>query len=288
MGGSPKIEFTRSLKGYNPVEVDAILTELQKEIIDLKQRNDDLTDTVEQRDAQIKQLSQNAQRDQSNVWLTEILNKTAQVAQETEQTAQAKAREIENNAQQRAAQTERTAQTKADELMARARQEAELLRGNAQKDAETARQAMNRLSDNIRSIIAINEKAHTGVAARLSELSALLDKAALDFPASTVPPAGQTAPAQTPVFPDFSPLPTPGGAGTAPVSADPYAEYSQNMMSSGNTAPETPALEPDGFSYEDFIRQIQKEGRTPQYPPKRPRDEIIAVFGEDDDPPDQP
>ena len=283
MGGSPKVDFTRSRKGYDPVEVDAILTELQKEIKDLKQRNDDLTYTVEQRDAQIRKLSTNSQQELLDKRLTDMFHKTARVAEETEQAAQAKAREIENNAQQRAAQTERAAQIKADELIAKARQESELIRNNAQRDAETARQAMTRLSDNIRSIIAINEKAHTGVSARLSELSSLLDKASLDFPASPVPPAGQTA--QTPGFPNIPPAPA--GIYTPPAPANPYMQFAQKITAEGSKPPGPPASEPNDQTYEDFIKEIQKEGRTPQYPPKNPREQIIGIFG-DDDLPDQP
>ena len=285
MGGSPQIGFTRSKKGYEPLEVDAVLAEMQREIDDFRKMNRSLTDTIEQRDAVIRQLSDNTHNEQPNALLTDMFNKAARIAEEAELSAQTKAQEIEKNTKLRAAQIEREAQIKADEIIAKAQQEAEMVRSSAQRDAEAARLSLSRLNADIRTIIALHQKIHADVTARFSELSTFLDKAALDFRAAPgVSDFDQTVQAQTPISPDIPVSPAPDGISIPSASTNPYEGYAQKIASAVGQMPDTTTSEQSSALYEDFINTLKKEGKNPQYPSSiKSRDEIIGFFGEDID-----
>ncbi|MCL2489046.1 MAG: DivIVA domain-containing protein [Oscillospiraceae bacterium] len=239
--------FTTSRNGYDPQEVDAVIIELQRQIMDLKQQNGTLSNTITQYNNKIRQLSENIksleeERTKESLRLTGFLNQAAQIAEQTKLDAQKKAKEIIENARREAAgiienarrETARlfnSARQETESIIENANQDAEKIRGQAQLDFVTAQTALKKLSENTQAVRQSNERYITEVNARLVDIDNIIHN-------TKKAPSAYT---------------------TAPSSPDPAAP--QIPPPSVYTSPAIPAADSD--PYADFVKQLQSAGQQP-------------------------
>lgn len=180
------IKFTRVRKGYEPQEVEAVLTGFQKQIADLKQQNASLTNTMAQYEGKVRQLVENAkrlenEREKENQRLVGLLNQAAQIAEQTEQDALRKADDIINNAEQEAAGITEDARRETIQIVDNARreygmiienakQEAGKIHAQAQIDFYDVEAMLEKLSENATSICKSNEQYIAALKLRLAEI----------------------------------------------------------------------------------------------------------------------
>ncbi len=91
MGIPPDLKFKKVFRGYDPYETHTVIEELQREISDLKRRLQLANEQMEQDDKKIRQLERALQATagsaSENKWLTDFMQKSADIAEAAEQAA---------------------------------------------------------------------------------------------------------------------------------------------------------------------------------------------------------
>ena len=226
-----KINFTRSRNGYDPQEVDAVLIELQKQIIDLKQRNVSLSSAVTQYGGKIREMLENTkqlqnERVQESLRLSGLMSNAAKTAEKIERDALYQADEITENARRKAEEIVDAACQETEKTLENARRDAETIRNQAQVDFVSVRLALMKLSESTQTIRQNNDQYIAGSTTRLAEIESLVTAALNDIPAT----AASFAPhAFAPLQPQQNAV-DPFSADAAEGS-DPYEDFVQKMKS---------------------------------------------------------
>ena len=235
------INFTRSRNGYETKEVDAVIIELQRQILDLKQRNDTISNVVGQYDVKVRELAENTkqlqrERVQESLRITNLMTASAKMAEQTERDALHKASEITEYARRETARIVEAVQQEAKKTLESARREAEKIRGQAQVDFVAVLAALTKLNENTQMIRESNEEYISSSNRQLSEIDRLINNALNGVPIESIPQA-ETLP-QT-------------------EEAEPEKEEEE-------AAQQDPSPESD--PYEDFVQKMEKIGKQPHYP----------------------
>ena len=225
-----KINFTRYRNYYDPQEVDAVIIELQRQIVDLKQQNTSLSDSVAKYDAKIREMAENTkrlqnERIQESLRMTGLMDTAAKIAEQTERESLAKAKEVAENARQETLKITETARREAGLVLETANREAENIRGRAQSDFVLIRSIFSKLSENTQILRQSNERYVSDANTRLAEIESLLSNALGGVPASTLsaftPPI--LADSQAAI----------GSVSVSEADLDPYEDFVQKMKLSG-------------------------------------------------------
>ena len=189
MSVDPQIKFKRARKGYDPQEVDAVFSEMQRQIDDLKQQNRTLSNTVTQFNEKIKQFETNTQlveqeRVKASLRVSGVLDKAVRIAEETE----------------------REARQKYDEMIKAAQSEAQSISDRVRTDTEAARNALTNVSRALPGVRQNNQQFYRNTESSIKDLDTLLNEALNEIP--VIPPAApfsepQTAAMQVPDPTDF-------------------------------------------------------------------------------------
>jgi len=203
MSVDSNIKFTRARKGYDPQEVDTAFDEMQKQIENLEQQQDILSDTLAQYDKKIRQFEAGTKnledaRTKESLRIMGVLDKAVWAAGETEQ-----------EAHQKAAQIIKTAQL-----------EAQNINNKALKGGEAAQAALSGIRRNLQMVREINRQFYAYAESTLGELDVLL-KEALDKFAPVSAPVPDSPYAPPAPFPVISPPPA--------VALEPSAEPTPDL-----------------------------------------------------------
>ena len=174
--------FKRSPIGYNSKQVNAVVTELQREIEKLNEQNVSLTNTIEQYNSKIQQLAETTKQLEENRTngnsAVRLLNQALQVAEKTELEALKKASEITENAQ---------LETK--EIIEKAHQEAGKIRAQAQTDYVNAKAELDIFIKNMHIICQSGEELKTRFSAMENSVCCIPSEVMEDSCLCTNPPS---------------------------------------------------------------------------------------------------
>ena len=226
---NPNIQFTRSRKGYDPQEVDAVMTELQKQLADLNQRNDSLSNAIAQYDSEVRRLAEGTkqlqeERMQESLRMNGLMNVAAKMAEEAKREALNQANETIENARRETVLA-----------VENARREVERIRSQAQTEMAAAKAALTKLSEYTARIRQSNEQYTLGANAQISVVDVLIHNALSGLPYT---------------------------ASSQPLPLTPPAQAEQNIPHSAEPLPPVPAADP----YEDFVKTLKEMGQQPKYP----------------------
>ena len=173
------IRFSRAINGFDQQEVNAVTMELQKQIIDLKQQNDELSKTISAYENKTKEITDNAkelqdERAKESLRVTTLMSNAMKMAEQTEFEAECRAEEVLNNSNKEAARIIETAKKEADET-----------RAKAQTDFMSARSALNTLEECVQFVRKNNDNYITKANAQLCAIDALLGDAKGKIAAAT-------------------------------------------------------------------------------------------------------
>lgn len=260
------IKFARALKGYAPQEVDAAFDEMQKQIENLQQQQTTLSDAITRYNEKVRQFEAGAkrledERCKESLRATGVLDKAVWAAGETEQEASQKAADIIRKAQL----------------------EAESINSRNWKNSEEAWGMLSNISQNLQSVVRLNQQFYTHVESMLNDLEVLLQEAlneiSLSSPslqtqaapevAVTVPgsAAPMVAPAQV-VTPD--PNMAPAYAAQPVVSASAPAPAVAPMPAAPPAAPPVPAVAPEPTAAPTYAPQTYVQSPPIQQPAATP------------------
>jgi len=242
------MDFSRSRKGYDTQEVDAVIDELQKQIADLKRRYAALLETLTQKDVTIQQQANEIQKlhnehIEESLRITELLDTALKMAEQIKRDAIAKAKEITGKAWREAAET--MVQTRRDmsRLTETAQQEVEKIRAQARAALGAIHTVLRTLSEVIQFARQYNV---TDADTQLTALDLIVSNAL-----SAIPAAPQSPPLALPVQP----------------TAQPRAAVT----------PASPLPKSDADYYEDFVRKMMAGGVRPQHTQNAGFDELFGV-----------
>ncbi|MCL2508875.1 MAG: DivIVA domain-containing protein [Oscillospiraceae bacterium] len=259
------IKFSRARSGYDPQEVDAVLEEMQREIEDMKQRNQALNDSIAQFNERVRLLAESAkrledERIKESLRLTKFMNAAAQVAEKIEHDARLNAGEITGKAQR-----------EASVIITMARQEAERVISKVNEDFAMAKTALNKLTEDAQYLRQSNDRYINDANIHLAEIDTFICKALNDAPPAlpgTPEPRGSFA------------VPS-GDASAAPASpvqtVYSHSASERQQQPDGTRRAAAPA-EADPF--EEFLKNTDPKQQTPQHQPKM-RGRIIGHFGDE-------
>ena len=165
MSIDPQIKFTRARNGYDPEEVDSLFDEFQLQIVDLKKRNNSLSETIDQLNEKLELLTQNIEkleydRVQESLLATRVMNSAAQIAE----------------------QKEREARQKAELMLEQASREAGKMIEQARTNFASVYTTLVQLGKNTQIIRQNNERYVTDANVRLAEIERFLQQALGDIP----------------------------------------------------------------------------------------------------------
>jgi len=251
------MDFSRSRNGYSPLEVDAVILELQRQISDQKRQNATLAATISQYEEKLQQAVENCQqlqnmRTQDNLRLSSVMTSAAEVAQKLEREAQTKVSQMLTEAQQKATTSIQNARQEAIQITQIAQQEASGIRSQADTDFASARTLLTKLNQTILRLRQCNEQYTAGANAQLVELyhaiSGTLDGIPGAF-ASSAAGSGSTPPLTVPhaqamqTHPQRIPPISPSGLDKEP---DAYLAFAKKLRAGGQHPTYESGGDPDG------------------------------------------
>ena len=261
-------KFDRSMRGYDPRQVDEKINELYAQIENLTSQNQRLNGAMGEFNNKIRLLTENAnklqqERIQENMRLASAMTEAVRISDESKAKAQAQMDQAAANARIEAQRIIDAARAEAQKVTGNAYSEASVIRSEAetakrQIDADIAavREILNNIERSFRDALDSGENYY-------ANMSAVIRGAKTTLPEPTPEPADVTSPYQPQVY-----TPAPASTQTIPFTQD----QAFKPLDAQTTAPKQPPVE-------DYDAMLKRLGVTPDDMIQRPKGNCLGHFG---------